>query len=169
MGSWRYNIRPAHAHSNVHTVKTAREVRGIYRGQREPFGYPLGSGPLDRLVFTAGFTILSRPGFLYINLRPQKSPVSAGLIRHAKTADKPLRRFGSSWPEAHSRPRCRSPPSPFRFAHPKIGMEEKIMTRINLTSPYTALKKPTGWMVWSSFGLIFLSVLSLVVMARPIA
>lgn len=120
MGLWRYNIRPVPAHSNVHTVKTARKVRGIHSRHREPRdkGDPVGSEPLDTSVFTAGFAFRSRPGYLFVNHPFPKSPGSTGLICRAQIADKPLM----------GRIRCRSPPPPpFRFAIPKkIETEEPL-------------------------------------------
>lgn len=116
MGLAQYNIRQVHAHSNVHKVKTARKVKGIHTGQRKQMGDPAGSEPLDTSVFTAGFTVSSRPGYLFINHHPPKCPGNIGYICYTQKADRPSK--GSL--------RCRSPP-PFRFAIPKkIEMEEPL-------------------------------------------
>ena len=107
MGDQQCNIRQVHAHSNVHNVKTARKFKGNHTGQEPPTGDPAGSEPLDTSVFTAGFTFQSRPGYLFLNCCFHQSPDSAGLIRHAQTADK----------FSQGRVRCRSPPFSVSISH----------------------------------------------------
>lgn len=96
MSERRYNIRQVLAHPSVFDVKTAWKIKGS-----------VGSEPLDTSVFTAGFTFQSRPGYLFLNCCFHQSPDSAGLIRHAQTADK----------FSQGRVRCRSPPFSVSISH----------------------------------------------------